>query len=206
MRFANASSSISAAFLCLSVLTAATASGQSATGTLGIYFDPMETQCNGTILPGVPGTIYILAKLEGTSASGITGAEFRIGGIPETWDTHPVPNPVMISLGDPFTIGVTGAFGQCQRPDNGVVILYTVLVVASDQASDLVFTLESRNPPSNPYFPCPLILLCDSPRFSKVCVEAQTCSVNATVARKCAAPTAVNQKTWGGVKGLYRKS
>jgi hypothetical protein len=32
--------------------------------TIGVYFDANGTQCNGTIVPGTPGTIYILARVE----------------------------------------------------------------------------------------------------------------------------------------------
>jgi len=196
---------IAAALLSLASLAPAPAPGQTQSGTLGIYFDPAGTVCSGTIRPDTPGTIHILARLEGTSAAGIAGAEFRIGGIPETWETYPVPNPTMFSLGDPFANGVVGTFTKCQSPENGIVSFYTVLVLASALEENLQFTLSMRNPPSNPGFACPLVLLCDAPAYSQTCVEAQPCFVNPTAARTCNRPTPVDDRTWSQVKGLYRR-
>ena len=173
-------------------------------GTIGIYFDAEGQQCSGTIRPGEPGTIYILAKHNGLTDCGVAAAEFRISGIPPSWSVYPVPNPAALNVGNPFADGVVVAFPTCQRPENGPVVLYTVLVVASELETDLQFTVEKRNPPGNPMFQCPLFNLCDTPMFTKICVEGLPCHVNATSPRICGSPLPVQPMSWGAVKEIFR--
>ena len=173
-------------------------------GTLGIYFDAQGEQCTGTIRPGEPATIYILAKHHGISECGLTGAEFRIGGLPDSWQVYAVPDPTTLNIGNPFGDGVNAAFPSCQRPEDGPVRFYSVLVLASELESDLQFTVEPRNPPANPAFSCPLINLCDYPAMTKICVEGLPCHVNATSSRTCAAPLAAQPASWSAVKQMYR--
>jgi len=108
-------------------------------------------------------------------------------------------------LGDPFGAGVVAGL-PCQAPQGGVVLLYSVLVLADAEEPNVELSIDRRDPPLNPEFKCPLLLGCD-PFFTKYCVSAQSCTVNSssTAARPCAKnPTSVSQKTWTGVKELYR--
>jgi hypothetical protein len=171
--------------------------------TIGVYFDANGTQCNGTIVPGTPGTIYILTREE-PGAPGFVGFEFRFGGLPASWTVFPVPNSDMLTMGDPFAGGVFGAFSTCQMPDDGIVKLYTVLVLATAQESDVNFTIERRNPPSNPNFQCPVLTNCDVPFYSAVCVDGIRCFVNASRSQLCAYPTAVEAASWSTLKQFYR--
>jgi hypothetical protein len=171
--------------------------------TLGVYFDAAGTQCNGTILPGTPGTVYIFAKLESWDP-GIHGAEFRFSGLPSTWDAYAEANPEMLAIGDPFANGVTAALGSCAQFAAGVVTLYTVLVLASAPESDVWFTIESRYPPSNPGFRCPLVVNCDAPVYSTTCVEGRYCTVNAARPERCPGTTAIERSSWSAVKAFYR--
>ncbi len=171
--------------------------------TLGVYFDAAGTQCNGRVVPGTPAIVYILAHLD-AGAPGINGFEFSFQGVPAGWSVFPVPNPDMLAIGNPFDAGVTGAFATCQRPDNGIVTLYTVAVLAQAEESDVNFIIYRRNPPSNPYFECPVVLNCDAPVFTAVCVQGVACSVNPGRPRICAYPTAIAPATWSGVKQFYR--
>ena len=133
----------------------------------------------------------------------MVGAEFRIGGIPASWQIFPVPQPDMISLGNAFEDGVSAAFTSCPRPETGVVLFYRALVLASELESDLQFTVEKRDPPTNPLLQCPLIVLCDFP-FTLICVEGLPCHVNSTSPRTCGIPVAVTTATWSAMKELYR--
>ena len=173
-------------------------------GTIGIYFDEQGQQCSGTIRPGEPGTIYILAKHNGLTDCGVAAAEFRISGIPSSWRVYPVPNPAALNVGNPFADGVVVAFPTCQRRENGPVVLYTVGVVASELENDLQFTVEKRNPPGNPMFQCPELNLCDMPMFTKICVEGRPCHVNATSPRTCDSDLPVQPMSWGAVKEIFR--
>lgn len=173
-------------------------------GTIGVYFDRDATMCQGTIQPGMADTVYVLGVLGEATHCGIAGAEFRFGGVPDSWGVFPVPNPEFLVVGDPFGHGVTVA-SLCQRPASGAVLLYSVLVLAMELETDVEFRIGNREPPSNSLFPCPLLVLCDEPVFTKVCVEGRSCFVNSTVERKCPAePLPVERATWAGIKQIYR--
>ena len=80
--------------LAIVAIAAGTAAAQAASdGSIGIYFDPDGTLCQGTIAPGpTGGFVYVLAKLAGQSAGGIAGSEFRFTGVPASWEVFPVAN------------------------------------------------------------------------------------------------------------------
>jgi len=108
----------------------------------------------------------------------------------------------MFNVGDPFGDGVVTVSGSCLTSE--ATVLYTILVLATSVEENVEFRLEMRNPPASPMAHCPNVLMCDFPMFSTICVESVACFVNTTTARTCESPVAVNNKTWGGVKELYR--
>jgi len=169
-------------------------------GSIGVYFDPEGTICSGTIPAGTTGKVYIVAKTMGGTAGGIAGAEFRFTGVPEAWEVFAVPNENIVALGNPFNDGVVAGF-VCLPPVAGSVVLYTVAVVAHADVSDVRFEIGPRVPPLS--HPCPLLLACDDPVFTKFCVEGLACFVNATSPTPCAT-LPVEQTTWSVVKKLYR--
>jgi len=171
-------------------------------GWLGVYFDREGTMCQGRIEPGHPETIYIVAKTRGLTGCGFAGAEFRFTGLPASWTVYPVPAPGMFNVGDPFGDGVVTVSGSCLTSE--ATVLYTILVLATSVEENVEFRLEMRNPPSNPLTHCPVLLMCDYPMFSMICVESVACFVNTTTARACESPVAIRNETWGGVKELYR--
>ena len=169
-------------------------------GSIGVYFDPEGTICSGTIPAGTTGKVYIVAKPEGGTVDGIAGAEFRFTGVPEAWEVFAVPNENIVALGNPFHDGVVAGF-TCLPPVSGAVVLYTVAVVAHEDVNDVRFEIGQRIPPLS--HPCPLLLACDDPVFTKFCVEGLSCFVNATSPTPCAT-LAVETTTWSVVKDLYR--
>ena len=170
------------------------------TGSIGVYFDPDGNFCQGTIPAGTTGKVYIVAKLESWTADGIAGAEFRFTGVPEAWEVYAVPNPEIVAIGDPFANGVAAGF-ICQPPVAGKVLLYTVVVIAHEDVSDVRFEIQPRVPPLSG--PCPMLLACDDPIFTKWCVDGLACFVNATTSTPCVV-LAVEDATWSTVKALYR--
>lgn len=173
-------------------------------GTIGIYFDEAGTICSGSILPGSPTAVYVIAKLNGITECGIHGGEFRFAGIPESWQVYPVARGDMLAIGNPFVEGVTFGITQCEQPTNGAVLLYTVLVVATGVESDVKFEILPRNPPSNPKSKCALLSVCDSPFFGTVCEDGIACYVNPTVPKACEVAVAIEDATWGSIKTLFR--
>ncbi len=172
-----------------------------ANGTIGVYFDPAGTQCSGTIPAGGVGKVYVVAKVAGATASGIAGAEFRFEGMPRAWEAYSVPDPQILAIGDPFANGVAMGF-VCRVAEAQAVHLYTVVVFAHEDVSDVRFEILMRSPPLS--VPCPMLLACDEPAFTKYCVESVPCFVNARAPTPCDAPTAVEAASWSTVKALYR--
>jgi hypothetical protein len=193
--------------LVLAAVVAAVASSAQATVdiSIGVYFDAAGTVCSGTITPAHPGTIYIVAK----SAPGSlypAGAEFRFGGLPASWTVYPVPNPGIISIGNPFTngAGMAGAGIQCNPGGRPTFVFYTVLVLATETVDNVRFDLEASNTPSNPAFHCPVVIGCDLPVFAMHCTHTVPCFVNTSTPAPCSVPTAVEATTWTGLRSLYR--
>ena len=136
---------------------------------IGIFGDQAGNWCMITAeLGGAPVMAFILAL---DVQSGITGAEFSIAGLPTNlYIAIPQANPASnIALGDPFTTGANIAFPNCQT--DAIVLLYSVILInTGDDAGDRTLVVQSRMPPTNPNFDCPLITKCDGPTFTSVCV------------------------------------
>jgi hypothetical protein len=141
-----------------------------------------------------------MAWLGGGASAGITGAEFRVSGMPPEWLTTTVPNSASnIVLGDPFNgVGVNQAFPTCQTAP--IIILFTVNVMPTSSVSDLYLRVEPRNPPLNPNFACPLVTNCEFPGFAIVCTTGGQGIVNPTGAL-CTVTT--TPASWSSVKALY---
>ncbi len=174
-------------------LAASMASAQS----IGLFGDPSGASCNLVVNPGVAGTGFLIA-IPGGPVTGITGAEFRVAGLPGGWFAISTPNPASnLSLGDPFTTGANIAFPTCQA--GGPVTLYTVTLIATSVVTDGLFEVVAKTPPSNPNFDCPLVTLCDAPAFTKVCVGGGAAFLNSS--NECT--VAVEETSWSRLKALY---
>jgi hypothetical protein len=104
----------------------ATNAAHSDDGFVGIYADAQGTPC--TMVPQGSGTtLYVLAKVAGATASGITGAEFRIevsnpagwflSYSPPTSGTTVLGQVLDLEPGNPDDgSGVNIAFSNCNSP------------------------------------------------------------------------------------------
>jgi hypothetical protein len=158
---------------------------QTSNGSIGIFADPTGEETTLFLPQGVASTLYIVARLDGDSAIGLLGAEFRITGMPDSWVVGSVPNPLAaVSLGDPFSVTGGGnwraniAFSTCMGTEDGTVVLYTVTVLPTTQVSDQVLSVEAGAPPSNPNYDTPLVNICDPPLYTVVPVDGRTAVIN----------------------------
>jgi hypothetical protein len=168
--------------------------------SIGIFSDPVGANCNFTANFSVPFTLYINAVNSTLMPwGGLTGAEFKVTGMPPSWITIVTPNPLStLVLGDPFDgVGVNIAFPVCQASFQ--VNLFTVTVVPLTVETEVTLTVTQRTPPLNPAYPCPLLTDCDI-FFSIVCVDGGQGFINSS--RYCNVP--VEESTWGKIKELYR--
>jgi len=184
--------------LALLSLAALLAAGPAAASSIGVFFAADGSDCDATQALFTPLDIYIMAVLGGDAAQGgITGAEFRMDGIPPGWFNSATANPVgTVALGNPIGGGCNLGFSSCQS--GALVLLYTINSFATTSLSNLTYRVLPHSTPSNPFFPCPLLVICDAPDYTKVCVPGGTAFVNGGACTVGVAPT-----SWTGVKALY---
>src|SRR5262245_13195218 len=151
---------ISCALLLLLTLSGSSA----ALTTIEVDQSPLGDTCYLPIVNGPgAGRFYILVRLG--DLPGITGAEFRLTGMPPELSRTLTPNPAAnIVLGDPFDTGCNIAFPACQVGTGGIVRLFTVdFVVPTSGITPFILQVERRPIATDPVFPCPLVTLCDEP-------------------------------------------
>jgi len=164
--------------------------------SIGVYWDPAAATCNGNNAPNTLNRMYILGIRGGAASAGLTGAELRVDGFPGNWFPTVVPNST-VAIGSVLAGGGNIAFQTCQTGTGNVILLYTVDYFAVDSQTS-VLTVLRHNTPSSPNFQCPLMVLCDSPVFTKVCVTGSTGIVNGP---PCT--VAVETTSWSRVKDLF---
>ena len=130
-------------------------------GRVGIFFDTAGQACSAQIDSGTVTTMYVLAQLDGQTASGITGAEFRLDGIPEGWIALATAPTGAIVIGDVLTDGVSMGFGSCNQGSSGIVTLFTITLVATSTVTNAMVTTRMKEPPSNASHQYPLFITCD---------------------------------------------
>jgi hypothetical protein len=124
--------------------------------------------------------VFIVATLEGQTAGGMTGAEFRIDGMPEDWLVFVTPNPAAnVTLGNPFRVlGTTHraniVFPSCAPGTDGRVLLYTVVVIAQSAIEPRDLSVEVGDPPTSPTYTTPVLQRCDAPNYTSVPVPRTT--------------------------------
>jgi hypothetical protein len=159
-------------------------SAQSSNGSIGIFADPAGEDATLLLPQGIPATLYIVARLEGDTAMGMLGAEFRITGMPDSWAVSSTPNPLAaVTLGNPFqpvnnVWRANIAFGSCMGTEDSTVVLYTVNVFPTSEVSDHSLIVEAGMPPSNPNLDTPLLNICDAPYYTAVPVLGRTAVIN----------------------------
>jgi Subtilase family/FlgD Ig-like domain len=167
--------------LCLAfgAFSAASALAQTGDGYVGIYSDSLGTQACASVPQNSSATLYVIAKTAGQSATGITGAEFRIEVTnPSGWYlSYTPPGTANIAMGNPIDTGpdpnagggLNLGFPGCQLPSGGQVKLGTLWVFnACGGPTDLLVKRHSR--PTNAGFQCALFVKCDEPYYTKLCM------------------------------------
>ena len=182
--------------LALAVTFAASAASAA---SISLFFDPAGTDCDYTV-PALytPVNMYVMAVLGGPSAGGMTGAEFRILNWPTNWFANITASPAANTVLGNLWTGANIAFPGCQPGAGGLVLLYSVSGFATTAEPETYLTVTQHYTPSNPNFPCPLLVLCDAPVYTKVCVSGGVAILNG---RSC--QIGVQPTSWSHVKGLY---
>jgi hypothetical protein len=194
----------------LSVALAAPAFSQ----VIGIYADPGARECAANVGPLPFTTLHVIATLEG-EVPAMTGAQFRITGIPASWTpenafweaapgiTITIGHPLFPAPQHPEVAGVNVAIASCTPEAGTLVPLGLIRLFGAPTPENVVlrvegFELVSIDPP------CPFVTVCDSPFYSKACVAGGEATLNGN-GNGCDV-TAVQDKSWSQVKSLYEGS
>ncbi len=157
---------------------------QTVNGYIGVFSDSTGTQNCINVPPGIPKLLYVLAKLEGTTSGGITGAEFRIEvSNPAGWTIQYYPPTAPIVIGNPLDLdpssqsdgsGVSIVFSTCTPPDPGGLLKLGTIFVVNTGGGLNALRVKQHSVPTNPEQACALFTLCDSPTFTSQCMSAAT--------------------------------
>jgi hypothetical protein len=181
---------------------------------IGIFRDAEATSCSAS--PGSTPWIdlHVVAVLGG-NVHEMTAAQFKIDGIPPNWSPATVlwvpnsaaglvmGNPMFLGAHHPETPGVNIAFATCQSGNEGAhVPLGRVVLLGAHTPENVRLRVAGfKLVPTEPG--CPMLLFCDFPTFTPVCVRGGEFVLNGPEPDSCA-PMALDEKTWSGVKSFYR--
>jgi hypothetical protein len=131
---------------------------------------------------------------------GITGASFRISGMPQGWVGSMIPNPAAsLVTGAVTDQGTEIGFDTCQGVP--LTLLELQVFATTFQQNVLLLVEEHSEPPSECPLNGPSVLLCDSPVFTRVCVGGLPLCINS---ESCPLVLPVEEETWTRIKSLYR--
>lgn len=183
---------------------------------IGVFNDAFGLTCPQA-QPFVLTTWYVLAVLAPDACGGITGAEFRIEGMPgaaEGWFAAVNPPPGITDIGDPFGDGARFSFPDCQFSQSGIVVLFTLTVLpfSGTPVVDRPLQILAHRTPTDAQQNCPVLRLCDAPAFSGICVQGTPVRINGFGFCPCqfeclpgaCPPLAVEATAWSLVKQLFR--
>jgi hypothetical protein len=174
-------------------------------GTLGVYFDALGQTCSASVTPFVPFTVYLMVLPSGITSCGITGAEFRLEGLPGSWyaSVNELGSPPFV-LGNPITGGTNIVYSTCRSGPGPFVPLFRLDVLPTTQVEDLALTVKAKSPTSNPMWTGPIVTLCDIPAYTAVDIDGGSGLINPTTPPPCQQTVAIQPATWSYMKALYR--
>ena len=174
-----------------------------ASAGIGIFSTPDGSDCNLTLPPFTPKSVYVLYLGQGGPMA--NGAEYNIWGMPGTFGvtftatlTHAPGSNLNIGNGFDGT-GHNVAWPAVQPFDaNGNLLLatYALTVLGSPVPVGTALRVAYRTPPVG-MFDCPLI---SDAAFNLICQDGGNMRVNGGPA----CTVAVQEHTWTEIRSLYR--
>jgi hypothetical protein len=156
---------------------------------VGIFADSLASSCNLTIpYPGPPVDVYVVF-VPGPLADSISGASFRITGLPEGWSADVLPNPNANQVDGSPLEATWIHFPSCQAN----IVLYRLRIQPSSAVVEHELSLLGY--PSQ-WSICPWVS-CDG-RFSTALVEAHAVINGATTC----SPTLGTRCPWTSVEEI----
>jgi hypothetical protein len=165
---------------------------------LAVFADQAGTNCN-IVAPLNQFTTCYLVLLESTVES-VAAIELGIRGLPREWNGWiDVCPPCGVVLPSGFGDGTSLGLLECARGQPLVVA--PVILFPMGEPDDVVLEVGAKIPPRDADFDCPIVIQCDAPVFTAVCVQGGRSFVNSST--PCT--VSVASSSWGAVKSLYRQ-
>jgi hypothetical protein len=172
--------------------------------SIGLFSTSDCSSCNLDVPQGETRTFYISVLTEELPpwVTAITGAEFKVIGLPDAWNAVSTPNPAAnVVEGDPLgAVGARIAFPV--RMEGTCITLFSVEVTVSTSLNDVTLQVTHRTPSTNPTA-CPFVLPdCEPgpcPFSPPPCVAGGEMFINSET--DCT--VSVENTTWSVVKRVY---
>lgn len=180
----------------LSLLLLPTSASASA---IGIFATP---DCQGTCATVPSGgtlSVFVRADVPGGPGGNMTGAEFRVAGLPAGWSASATPAAELnLVLGSPVGDGVGVAFAHAVH--GPCVSLFRVDIQVTSEASDVVLAVVAHTAPSNPSFACPVVMIDCASCLPRTCATGGEFVINPT--NGCTVN--LERRTWSVLKQVFR--
>ena len=212
--------------LCMANVSFAQQSTPCLTCKIGIFDDINLSKNFGTWTAPGEKKFFLGILYDGSSGyDGLTGVEISVSGLPQPFLPPTFDFFGGIRIGDMIdtpadttsptaTGGWNLVWDVCQTGNRALVEMTYVSFEDPPMGNDIVFRVHRRFPASDPEILGPFFTTCEAPIFPKVWTTGGCYVINPTVGvgqsvgnPPCTlwmAIDAVEQKTWSGVKALYR--
>ena len=190
------------------ILVAALLPSAALAHSLGVFADPLGTDCNLVIpYPGGSVTAYVVGAIDATATLGVQGEVFRIGGLPQGWTASVVASGPDINLvfGDPFVEGASIGYSHCVT---GTRVVLVLSITPSSSVENVSLAILPHTNPQARWCgfegqvctePCPIFCACNGLGEDCRCVDSLPATING---RGCFVGT--EARTWGRLKVTYR--
>lgn len=203
------------AFLLLVIAGASSAYSQS----IDIVLHPDNLGCKAADVGTNPWIeLHVIANLEGIET--FQGAQFRITGMPSTWNETNVvwslDTSTTLSFGNPLFPGVSTAawddisgsvvvWNHCRVGVGSQQRIGKIILLGAPTGEDVTLQVEPfQLNRQEPY--CARMNLCDAPFYTAICVDAGSFTLNGIPkgdGETCSV-LAVEESTWSTVKSFYQ--
>jgi hypothetical protein len=189
----------------LALLLPAPSTGQ----RLGIFFDAQAKACTTSLDPFGPCThVYIVAFPD--TAVALAGAQFRVElppFVPICDHSITFPRLSGFTAAGSLTAGMDLQFFPCLDPGPAVELVhFDIYDHGSTHRNDLVLHLSGSSPDSLGQSTRPKLKVCDpaNPEGNRGLLPAQVLDAHVNCTHDCDCTSALEPRTWGAVKKLFR--
>jgi len=184
--------------------------------SIDIVLHPDNPGCAAAEVGGTPWIeLHVVANLGGNFES-FQGAQFKVGGMPTSWNEENVSwvwdASVTLGFGNPLFAmdtdwdsvpGAVVAWSSCRAGVHGVQRIGKILLLGAPTANNITLeVMPYQLYPREDY--CPMMNTCDAPTYPSGCVTGGSFTLNGGGGGAACTISSVEESTWSIVKGLYQ--